>query len=287
MKAPVGVIGGTGLASLPGFVKDKEEEVVTPFGAPSSPLIVGRLGGREVIFLARHGRHHGLAPHEINHRANIWAMRERGVRFLISVSAVGSLREDLAPGMAILPDQFLDRMSGRERHTFFGGGIVAHVAFGEPVSGRLRAILAAACEKARVPWRDGGTYVCMDGPAFSTRAESHAYRMLGGDIIGMTNLPEAKLAREAEIAFATLAMVTDYDSWKTDAPPVTTEEILERVRGNASLAARVLEAAIPRIPEIPDWPEHRTLDTAFATPREAWPQQTVEKLGLLLARFMR
>ncbi|MCX7869632.1 MAG: S-methyl-5'-thioadenosine phosphorylase [Terrimicrobiaceae bacterium] len=284
--AAIGVLGGTGLGSLPGFQAEEEAAVATPFGEPSAPLIIGNLGGRRVIFLARHGPGHRIAPHEINHRANLWALRMQGVRFLISISAVGSLREELEPGMAVLPSQFLDRMSRRDQHTFFDGGIVAHVGFADPVSPGLAGILAEACREAGARFAEGGVYVCMDGPAFSTRAESLAYRQLGGSVIGMTNLPEAKLAREAEIAFATLAMVTDYDCWKTDAPPVSTEEVLERVRGNAALALRILEAAIPRVPADPVWPEHRSLDTAFATPRGAWPPETRARLAPILEGFL-
>jgi len=282
----IGIIGGTGLSSLPGFQAEEEAAVATPFGNPSAPLILGRLAGRQVVFLARHGPGHRIAPHEINHRANLWALRMQDVRFIVSVSAVGSLREELAPGTAVLPLQFFDRMSRRDQHTFFGNGIVAHVAFGDPVSPYLVKILALACREAGVPFHEGGVYVCMDGPAFSTRAESLAWRQLGGDIIGMTNLPEAKLAREAEIAFATVSMVTDYDCWKTDAPPVSAEEVLSRVRDNAQLALRILECAIPRIPTDPCWPEHHALDAAFATPREAWPAETCSRLRPLLERFL-
>ena len=282
----VGVVGGTGLGALPGFQAEQELAVSTPFGHPSAPLLAGKLGERRLIFLARHGPGHRIAPHEINHRANLWALRSLGVRFLISVSAVGSLREEFPPGTAVLPTQFFDRMSRRDQHTFFGGGLVAHVGFAEPISLGLLEILAQACEAAGVRFARGGLYICMDGPAFSTRAESIAYRQWGGDIIGMTNLPEAKLAREAEIAYATLAMVTDYDGWKTDTPPVSTEEVLQRIQDNAHLARRVLQLAIPRIPEEAVWPEHRSLDTAFATPREHWPQESVSKLFPILERFL-
>jgi 5'-methylthioadenosine phosphorylase len=285
--AAVGVIGGTGISALEGLQDASEIQVQTPFGEPSGPLVCARLGGRDIVFLSRHGKGHRIAPHELNHRANIWALRAQGVRFLLSISAVGSLCEEFPPGHAVLPDQFFDRMSGRERHTFFGSGIVAHVGFADPTSAALRAILHTACQEAHLACTNGGTYVCMDGPAFSTRAESLAYRQLGGDVIGMTNLPEAKLAREAEMAFATLAMVTDYDCWKTDEEPVSTEAILARLGANAVAARRVLEGAIPKIPTVADWPEHRALDTALATGREAWPPETVANLSLILGRFVR
>lgn len=283
----VGIIGGSGLYSLEGLSDVSEFSVKTPFGDPSGPLVRGVLGGREVYFVARHGQGHRIAPHEINHRANIWALRSHGVRYVLAVTAVGSLREELHPGEAVVPDQLLDRLSRRDGHTFFGDGIVAHVGFADPYSAGLRRILVSACADSAVPCTDGGTYVCMDGPAFSTRAESHAYRQLGGAIIGMTNLPEAKLAREAGIALATLAMVTDYDCWKTDAPPVTADLIVARLRANVEASKKVLASALPMIPETADWPEHAALKNAMVTPQECWPAETVKKLDGILADFVR
>ena len=282
----VGIIGGSGLYHMDALSGVEEFSVVTPYGKPSGPLVRGRLGGREVYFLARHGKGHTIAPHEINHRANLWALRMQGVRWLIAVTAVGSLKEEYRPREAVLPDQFFDRLSGRERHTFFGEGIVAHVGFAEPTSPNLRKILAEACASSGLKCHNGGTYVCMEGPAFSTRAESLANRQLGFDIIGMTNLPEVKLAREAEIAVATLAMVTDYDCWKHDEAPVSANSVFEHLLANVASAKAVLEAAIPQIPKVPDWPEHRSLDTAIITPKEYWPEKTIKKLSLILDRFV-
>ncbi len=286
MNANIGIIGGTGLYELPGFQVTGEKEVHTPFGPPSDHLTGGLLAGRQVWFLPRHGRGHRLLPSEINHRANIWALRSLGVRWLICVSAVGSLREQYHPRHVLFPDQFHDRTSRREHHTFFGRGIVAHISFAEPVSPELRRILRESAAECGIPHHDRGVYVNMDGPAFSTRAESNANRQLGFDVIGMTNLPEAKLAREAEIAAATMAMVTDYDCWKTDEEPVTAETVMGHLRANAETAKNLLAAAIPRIPLQPDWPEHRSLDNAILTPRSLWPEQTGAELRPLLERFL-
>lgn len=286
MQNRVGIIGGSGLYALPGVEERREISVETPFGDPSSKIALGQLAGRDVAFIARHGTNHTIAPHELNHRANIWAMRSLGVRWLIAVSVVGSLRENLPPKHAVLPDQFLDRLSQRKNHTFFGNGIVAHIGFSDPTSHHLRNILARACDQTGLPCQNGGTYVCIDGPAFSTRAESNAYRQLGGDIIGMTNLPEAKLSREAEIAFATLAMVTDYDCWKTDEAPVSAEAVFQVLQRNAEIAASIVAKAIPLVPTNPDWPEHHTLDAALVTPSHLWPGPSVKNLSILLERFV-
>ena len=286
MADAIGIIGGSGLYEIDGFEKAEERVVETPFGAPSDVLVGGLLGGREVWFLPRHGRGHRLLPTEINHRANLWALRSVGVRFVICVTAVGSLKEEYAPRDIVLPDQFFDRTSRRTEHTFFGGGLVGHVSFGEPVSAGLRAILkeAAVAEGAKV--HDGGTYVNMDGPAFSTRAESETNRKLGFDVIGMTNLAEAKLARESEIALATLAMVTDYDCWKIEEEPVTAEAVMGHLQANVSAAKRIVARAVGMIPEVAAWPEHRSLDGAIMTPRALWPDEKVDALRPMLKRFM-
>ncbi|BCX48465.1 5-deoxy-5-methylthioadenosine phosphorylase [Haloferula helveola] len=286
MAAAIGIIGGSGLYEIEGFEKAEERVVETPFGEPSDALVGGMLAGRQVWFLPRHGRGHRILPHEINHRANLWALRSLDVRFLICVTAVGSLREQYAPRDVVLPDQYFDRTSRREHHTFFGDGIAGHVSFGDPVSAGMRGLLheAAKAEGARV--HDGGTYVNMDGPAFSTRAESEANRQLGFDVIGMTNLPEAKLAREAEIASATLAMITDYDCWKVEEAAVTAEAVIGHLTANVALAKRILARAIPAVPEQPEWPEHKALDGAIMTPRSYWPEVTVERLKPLLGRFL-
>ncbi len=278
----IGVIGGSGLYELEGFTDAEEVRMMTPWGEPSDAIITGSFSGRRVCFLARHARGHRLLPTEVNHRANIFALRALGVRWLVCVTAVGSLREQYAPRSIVLPDQFLDRSSRRAQSTFFGDGIVAHVGFSDPVSAGLRGLLHGVCLQQERPVHNGGTYVMMDGPAFSTRAESHAHRMLGGDIIGMTNLPEAKLAREAEIACATLCMVTDYDCWKTDEAPVTVETVIGHLLANATTAKEILAAVIPRIPSVADWPEHRSLDMAIVTDRQLWPVETMEKLRPIL-----
>jgi len=284
MESAIGVIGGTGLYEMEGFEQTAERAVETPFGAPSDALVGGTLAGRQVWFLPRHGRGHRLLPHEINHRANIWALRSLGVRWIICVTAVGSLKERHAPRSMVVVDQYFDRTSQREGHTFFGGGIAAHISFGEPTSPLLRAILLeAAGREDGVAAHDGGTYVNMDGPAFSTRAESEVYRRMGFDVVGMTNLPEAKLAREAEIALATLAMVTDYDCWKEE--DVHVEAVLGHLDANAGVARRVVARAVERIPAEPDWPEHRALEGAILTPPHCWPTERRRALEPLLGRF--
>jgi 5'-methylthioadenosine phosphorylase len=281
----IGVIGGSGLYKMEELRDTTEHRVDTPFGSPSDLLVGGKLSGRQVYFLPRHGRGHRILPHEINHRANIYALRSLNVRWIISVAAVGSLQEKYAPRDVVLPSQFYDRTSQRTVHTFFGEGIVAHVGFAEPISPNLRNLLAESARFGGVTIHNGGTYVNMDGPAFSTRAESEFNHRYGFDVIAMTNLPEAKLAREAEIAFATMAMVTDYDCWKVDEEPVSAETILSYLTANAETAKKLIVDVIPRIPNEPNWPEHFALDTALVTDRKLWPAATVEKLRPILARF--
>lgn len=281
----IGVIGGSGLYEMEGFEQTEERCVETPFGDPSDALVGGTLSGRRVWFLPRHGRGHRILPHEINHRANLWALRSVGVRWLLCVTAVGSLKEQYAPRSIVIPDQYFDRTSRREHHTFFGGGIAAHVSFGEPASPSLRHILLeAARAEQELAVHFGGTYVNMDGPAFSTRAESEVNRTLGFDVIGMTNLPEAKLAREAEIALATLCMVTDYDCWKDE--EVNIETVVGHLQANAAAAQRIVARAVAKVPGVPDWPEHRALDAAIITPREFWPEDRIEALRPILTRFV-
>jgi 5'-methylthioadenosine phosphorylase len=285
MQTPaIGIIGGSGLYQLEGIHDAREQRIETPFGPPSDAIVGGTLAGRQVYFLARHGRGHRILPHELNHRANIWAMRSLGVRWIVCVTAVGSLQERYAPRDIVLPSQFFDRTSQAERHTFFGSGIVAHIAFAEPVSARLQQLIFETGSALGFTLHKGGTYVNMDGPAFSTRAESEVNRRLGFDVIGMTNLGEAKLAREAEIALATMAMITDYDCWKVEEEPVTADAVIAHLTANAAAARRILAAVIPRIPEVADWPEHRALDHALVTDRGLWPAETVKKLGPILAR---
>lgn len=285
MEFPVGVIGGSGLYEMEGFEATEERTVETPYGSPSDALIGGTLGERDVWFLPRHGRGHRLLPHEINHRANIWALKSVGVRWVICVTAVGSLKEEYAPRSIVIPDQYFDRTSRREHHTFFGGGIAAHIAFGEPTSAPLRRVLLeSSLEEDSLDVHFGGTYVNMDGPAFSTRAESEANRRMGFDVIGMTNLPEAKLAREAEMSLATLCMVTDYDCWKDE--EVNVETVVGHLHANAAVAQRIVGRAVGKIPSLPEWPEHQALDTAILTPKEHWPAEKVAELGPILTRFV-
>ncbi len=281
----IGIIGGSGLYQMEGVENPTEQRVPTPFGDPSDALIGGQMHGRQVYFLPRHGRGHRLLPHELNHRANIYALRSLNVRWIICVTAVGSLQEKYAPRDVLLPSQFFDRTSHRADHTFFGNGIAAHIGFADPISTDLRNILAESAKVLGVPVHNGGTYVNMDGPAFSTRAESELNRRHGFDVIGMTNLPEAKLAREAEIALATLAMITDYDCWKVEEAPVSAQTVFEHLLANAGMAKKVLAEAIPLIPVEPDWPEHRALDTALVTDRKLWPMETRQKLAAILGRF--
>jgi 5'-methylthioadenosine phosphorylase len=282
----IGIIGGSGLYQMEELREPTKHAIDTPFGPPSDTLVGGKLGGRQVYFLPRHGRGHRILPHEINHRANIYALRSLNVRWIISVAAVGSLQEKYAPRDVVLPSQFYDRTSQRAAHTFFGEGIAAHIAFAEPISAKLRNLLAESARSVGVIVHNGGTYVNMDGPAFSTRAESEWNRRNGFDVIAMTNLPEAKLAREAEIAFATMAMITDYDCWKVEEEPVSAQTVLSHLIANAETARKVIVDVIPRIPADPNWPEHFALDTALVTDRKLWPKATLEKLKPILERFL-
>ena len=281
----IGIIGGSGLYQMEGVTDSSEQKIETPFGSPSDAIIGGKLSGRQVYFLPRHGRGHRILPHELNHRANIYALRSLNVRWIICVTAVGSLQEKYAPRDVLLPSQFYDRTSQRSAHTFFGEGIAAHISFAEPICTNLRNLLAEAAREMKVKVHNGGTYVNMDGPAFSTRAESELNRRNGFDVIGMTNLPEAKLAREAEIALASIAMITDYDCWKVEEEPVSAEAVFGHLTANAETAKGILSKAIPRIPSEANWPEHRALDSALVTDRKLWPEETKRKLGPILDRF--
>ena len=282
----IGIIGGSGLYNMEAVRDATEHKLDTPFGPPSDVLIGGKVSGRQVYFLPRHGRGHRLLPHELNHRANIYALRALNVRWVICVTAVGSLQEKYAPRDVLLPSQFYDRTSQRAEHTFFGEGIAAHISFAEPISTNLRRILAQSADSLGITVHDGGTYVNMDGPAFSTRAESELNRKHGFDVIGMTNLPEAKLAREAEIALATMAMITDYDCWKEEEEPVSAQTVFGHLTANAETAKKILVDAIPRVPTQPDWPEHSALDAALTTERKLWPESTLQKLKPILGRFI-
>ena len=282
MKPAIGIIGGSGVSGFDGLENVEERKIATPFGDPSDLLIGGQYKGRQVWFLSRHGQNHTILPTEVNHRANLWALRSLGVRWIICATAVGSLKEEYAPRSIVLPDQYFDRTSQRANNTFFGNGIVGHVGFAEPISGGLREILAQAGQQEGATIYNGGTYVCMDGPTFSTKSESHYYRHFGFDIIGMTNLPEAKLAREAEIALATLGMVTDYDSWREGEETVEASTVMAHLAANAAMSAKIIKRAIAMIPTEPTWPEHNTLDTAIFTPKSAWPPETAQNLAPIL-----
>jgi 5'-methylthioadenosine phosphorylase len=260
-------------------------QVKTPFGAPSDRLLTGVLAGREVVFLPRHGRGHRLLPSELNHRANLWALKKLNVAWVLSVSAVGSLQARYQPCDIVLPNQFVDRTKKSAEHTFFGRGIVGHVAFADPICEELRQLLLQSCRALGARVHDGGTYVNMEGPAFSTRAESLTHHNLGYDVIGMTNLGEARCAREAEIAYATLAMVTDYDAWKADEAHVTVDAVLEHLHRNAELAQRVLIQALPQIPREPGCSCHSALQNAILTDRRKWPAKTAAALRPILRKY--
>ncbi len=282
----IGIIGGSGLYHIEGFTRQKWVTVRTPFGPPSDQLLTGLLARREVVFLPRHGRGHRLLPSELNHRANLWALKKLGVEWVISVSAVGSLQARYRPCDIVLVDQFVDRTKRSCEHTFFGRGIVAHIAFAHPVCEELRCLLLTQARQAGARVHDGGAYVNMEGPAFSTRAESLTHHRLGYDVIGMTNLGEAKCAREAEIAYATLAMVTDYDCWKEDTEHVTVEMVIDYLHRNAEMAKQIVSRTLPRIPAEPNWPCHSALQNAFLTDRTLWPARTRRELEPLLRKYL-
>jgi 5'-methylthioadenosine phosphorylase len=282
----IGIIGGTGLYNLEGFTNQKWVKVKTPFGPPSDDLLTGRLAGRNVVFLPRHGRGHRVMPSELNHRANIWAMKKLDVAWIISVSAVGSLQAKFKPCDIVVIDQFVDRTKRSFEHTFFGRGIVAHVAFADPICEELRALLLTTAVTCKARTHDGGTYVNMEGPAFSTRAESLTNHKARYAVIGMTNLGEAKCAREAEIAYATLAMVTDYDCWKVDEEHVTLEMIIEYLHRNAGMAKQIVAQVIAQIPTEPNWPCHSALKTAILTDKKVWPARTRRELEPILAKYL-
>ena len=288
-EATIGIIGGSGLYRMEALKDLREVDINTPFGKPSDAIILGTLDGTPVAFLARHGRNHSLMPSELPFRANIYAMKSLGVDYLISASAVGSLKAEAKPLDMVVPDQFIDRTKSRVS-TFFGEGIVAHIAFGDPICPNLAAVLTEAIASLNLPdvtVHQGGTYVCMEGPAFSTKAESNLYRSWGATIIGMTNLPEAKLAREAEIAYATLALVTDYDCWHPDHDSVTVDMVIGNLTKNAVNAERVIQATVRHLSQNPPPSEaHTALKYAILTPLDKAPAITKEKLGLLLKKYL-
>ena len=282
----IGIIGGSGLYEIEGFEAEKWTGLNTPFGSPSDELLIGKLDGREVAFLPRHGRGHRILPSELNHRANIWAMKQLGVSWIISASAVGSLQQEYSPCDIVLIDQFVDNTKQSAAHTFFGEGIVGHIPFAEPICEKLRQILLDASHSVAVKIHDRGTYVNMEGPAFSTRAESLRNQKLGFDVIGMTNLGEARCAREAEIAYATLALVTDYDCWKVEEEPVSVETVIVNMTKNVTNAKEIIRNALRLIPSEPNWPSQQVLDNAIMTQRSAWPSATIDKLNPIIGRLL-
>jgi 5'-methylthioadenosine phosphorylase len=283
-RAEIGILGGSGLYHMPGLTEVHQEQISTPFGEPSDWMTFGELRGRKVAFLARHGRGHHLLPSDINYRANIYAMKQAGVNAILSISAVGSLKEEHKPGKFVVPDQFIDRTYAR-RSTFFGPDIVAHVSLADPVCAEVGNAMMAGCASAGVEATRGGTYVCMEGPQFSTKAESNLYRSWGADVIGMTNLQEAKLAREAEICYGTVAMVTDYDCWHPGHDSVTTEQIVAVLTQNSAAALKVLDAAVAALPAKRSCHCQSALKDAILTQPAAVSAKTKQTLHLLLDKY--
>jgi len=284
-RATVGVIGGSGLYEMPGLEGVQEVSITTPFGEPSDAFVLGTLHGRRVAFLARHGRGHRLLPSELNFRANIFAMKLLGVRYILSASAVGSLKEEVRPLDFVLPDQFLDRTRLR-KSTFFGDGVVAHISFADPVCRRLGDEVEQAARAIQFPIKRGGTYVCMEGPAFSTRAESNLYRRWQMDLIGMTNLQEAKLAREAEICYVTIAMVTDYDCWREDEEAVSVDLLLEHLHKNSENARRLIGETIRLMDVEATCSCHEALRYAIITDPAVVPAATRRKLAPIIGKYL-
>jgi 5'-methylthioadenosine phosphorylase len=284
-RAEIGIIGGSGLYSMPGLTNTKEIRVKTPFGDPSDAIVTGILEGKRVAFLARHGRGHRLLPSELNFRANIYAMKLLGVDRILSVSAVGSLQENLRPGEFLVPDQFFDRTKGRIS-TFFGSGLVAHVAFDKPTCGEVSRVLADACVSVAVPVHRKGTYICMEGPQFSTLAEAHFHRAMKFDVIGMTNVTEAKLAREAEICYATVAMITDYDCWHPEHESVTASTILATLQQNATNAQNVIREAVKTMPATRHCKCGNALAHALVTDLKIVPAKTKQNLSAILSKYL-
>jgi len=286
LTAEIGVIGGSGLYGMDGIANTEFVKIKTPFGNPSDDFFIGALEGRHVAFLPRHGRGHFILPSELNFRANIYAMKKLGIKWIISVSAVGSLKLNYAPKHIVLPHQFFDKTRFR-KDTFFGEGIVAHISFADPVCLKLADILFKCAKKAGATVHNGGTYCCMEGPAFSTKAESEVNRKLGFDVIGMTNLQEAKLAREAEICYATMAMVTDYDCWHTEEESVSVGQIIAVLQHNAKMAQEIIRLAVSRIPKEQNCSCASALATAIFTSPEKMPAKTKKKLQLLIGKYVK
>ncbi len=285
MKPTIGIIGGSGLYSMPGFEAQEEVLLDSPWGRPSDEYVIGLLAGKEVAFLSRHGRGHRVSPSELNFRANIYGFKQLGVERIISLSAVGSLKEEHPPLKFVVPDQFFDRTRGRVS-TFFGEGLVAHISFADPVCPQLSEVVVQACVSAGVDVGKGGTYLCMEGPAFSTKAESNVYRSWGMDVIGMTNLQEAKLAREAEICYVTVAMVTDYDCWHAEHAAVTVTDIIANLTQNAANACKVVAASVANMPATRECKCGSALAHALITDPKTVPETTRRKLELLVGKYL-
>jgi 5'-methylthioadenosine phosphorylase len=284
-KVTIGIIGGSGLYDMPGLTERSEISVETPFGAPSDSLILGSLRGKRVAFLSRHGRGHRFMPSELNFRANIYAMKLLGVERILSVSAVGSLKTEIAPLDIVLPDQFLDRTRGRIS-TFFGNGLVAHISFADPVCADLLEQVHTASRKAGIPSKKGGTYVCMEGPAFSTKAESNLYRNWGMDVIGMTNLQEAKLAREAEICYVTIALVTDYDCWHESHETVSADMIIGNLQKNCQTAQSIIMQTVQDLQASRNCQCGEALKYALITDKALIPPDIKSRLGCIVGRYL-
>ncbi len=285
-KSRIGIIGGSGLYNLEGFENQKWVQVKTPFGKPSDAYLTGQLHGREVVFLPRHARGHRILPSELNHKANIWGMKSLGVQWIISVSAVGSLQKKYAPCDIVLVDQFYDRTKKALEHTFFGEGIVGHISFAAPICEELRRLILGTAKECGATAHNGGTYVNMEGPAFSTKAESVFNHKSKFDVIGMTNLGEAKCAREAEIAYSTMAMVTDYDCWHEEEEPVTVEMVIGNLMKNAGMAKKILSEAVRKLDLNARCSCHTALTHAIMTDKKLWPAKTKSKLQPILKRFL-
>lgn len=283
-KYQIGIIGGTGLYDIEGFTNKKEHIIDTPFGKTSDPIVTGELCGRQVAFLPRHGVGHRILPNELPQRANIWALKSLGVEYIVAVTAVGSLRENIAPRDIVIPEQIIDKTKCRP-NTFFGDGIVVHVAFAEPFCNDLRNLIYEATKKVGCKTHMGGIYVCMDGPMFSTKAESNLHRSWGANVIGMTAIPEAKLAREAEICYASIALATDYDCWHEEEESVTSDAVMKIVKDNSETAKKIIKAVIPTIPVKNDCACTKALACSLVTPKELVPKETYEKVKLLVGKY--
>src|SRR3989338_5472882 len=285
MPNVIGIIGGSGLYEIEGLKNIQKKKVQTPFGAPSDIFVMGQLQGATLLFLPRHGRGHPLSPSEINYRANIWAMKKLGVQTLLSMSAVGSMKEEIKPGDVVVVDQFIDRTKGIRKHTFFEKGIVAHISFADPICKALAEVVCQATQNVTTRLHKGGTYLCMEGPQFSTRAESHLYRSWGVDVIGMTGIPEVKLAREAELCYATIAFSTDYDCWKEDEEAVSADKVLATIKKNVDTSKKIIQEVIPLIASKTSCECAQTLKYALVRDPSKISSRLKKDLGLLLGKY--